>query len=76
MVPLYCAPFKYVANYLMALPFSFLRQHDSSEQVDVISDSEKLVMDGSDPKSDPRVATYTTNINSSTHTTNGISTQK
>ena len=33
-------------------------------------------MDGSDPKSDPRVATHTTNRILATHTTNGISTQK
>ena len=33
-------------------------------------------MDGSNPKSDQRVATHTTNIISATHTTNGISTQK
>ena len=36
-------------------------RNDSSEQVDAISDSEKLVVDGSDPYSDPSVATHTTN---------------
>ena len=40
---------------------------DSTEQVDAISDSEKLVDAGSDPKSDPssnpKVATHTTNRN-------------
>ena len=51
-------------------------RNDSAEQVDVISDSEKLVVDGSDPKSDPSVATHTTNGFSATHATNGISTQK
>ena len=45
-------------------------------QVDAIIDSDKLVVDGSDPKSDPRVATHTTNRILATHTTNGISTQK
>ena len=39
---------------------SWLR-NDSAEQVDVINDSKKLVVDGSDPKSDSRVATHTTN---------------
>ena len=42
-------------------------RNDSVEQVDAISYSEKLVVDGSDPKSDPSVATRTTNV---------ISTQK
>ena len=51
-------------------------RNDSAEQVVAISDSEKLVVDGSDPKSDPSVATHTTNGISDTHTTNGISTQK
>ena len=50
-------------------------RHDSAEQVDAISDSEKLVVDGSNPKSDPRVATNTTNGVSATDTTSGISTQ-
>ena len=35
--------------------------NDSTEQVDVINDSKQLVVDGSDPKSDPSVATHTTN---------------
>ena len=51
-------------------------RNDSAEQVDAISDSKKLVVDGSDPKSDPRVATHTINGISDTHTTNKISTQK
>ena len=50
--------------------------NDSAEQVDAISDSEKLVVDGSDPKSDPSVAAHTTNGIPDTDTTNGISTQK
>ena len=37
-------------------------RNDSAEQVDAISDSEKLVVDGSDPKSDPNVSTHTTNV--------------
>ena len=49
-------------------------RNDSAKQVDVISDSEKLVADGSNPKSDPRVATHTTNTISTNHTTNEIST--
>ena len=36
-------------------------RNDSAEQVDVISDSKKLVVDGIDPKSNPGVATHTTN---------------
>ena len=44
--------------------------------VDIISDSEKLVVNGSDPKSNPSIATHTTNIISATDTTNRISTQK
>ena len=51
-------------------------RNDSAEQLDAISDSEKLVVDGSDPKRYPRVANLTTNGISDTHTTNGISTQK
>ena len=51
-------------------------RNDSAEQVDAISDSEKLVVDGSDKKKGPRVATHTTNIISPTQTTNSISTQK
>ena len=54
---------------------SWLR-NDSAEQIDAISDSEKFVADGSDPKSDPRVGTHTTNRISATHTINRISTQK
>ena len=42
-------------------------RNNSAKHVDAISDSEKLVVDVSDPKSDPSVAT---------HTTKGISTQK
>ena len=51
-------------------------RNDSAKQVDAIRDSEKLVVDGSDQKSDPRVPTHTANQISATHTTNGISTQK
>ena len=36
---------------------------DSEEQVNVISNSEEMVYAVSDPKSDPKVATYTTNGN-------------
>ena len=36
-------------------------RNDSAEQVDVLKDSENLVVDGSDPKRDPYVATHTTN---------------
>ena len=54
---------------------SWLR-NNSTEQVDAISDSKKLIVDGSDPKSDQRVATPTTNIISATHATNGIATHK
>ena len=39
-----------------------LLRKDSAKQVDVISYSKKLVVDGSDPKSDPSVVTHTTNI--------------
>ena len=35
--------------------------NDSAKQVDAISDYKKLVMDGSNPKSNPRVSTHTTN---------------
>ena len=35
-------------------------RNDSVEQVDVINESEKLIVDGSDPKSDPSVGTHTT----------------
>ena len=45
---------------------SWLR-NDSAEQIDAISDYDKLVVDGSNPKSDPRsdpkVGIYTTNGN-------------
>ena len=51
-------------------------RNDSAEQVDVINDSEKLVVGGSDPKSDPSVATHTTNGISATDTSNRISTRK
>ena len=51
-------------------------RNDSAKQVDVLNNSENLVADGSDPKSDPSVATHTTNVILSTDTTNGISTQK
>ena len=44
-------------------------RNNSAEQVDAISDSKKLVVDGSDPKSDQRVATHNTNGISATHTT-------
>ena len=50
-------------------------RNDSAKQVDVRSDSEKLVVDGSDPKSDLSIATHTTNGISATDTTNAISTQ-
>ena len=53
---------------------SWLR-NDSAEQIDAINDSKKLVVDGSDPKSDPRVATHTTSEIPSSHTNNGISTK-
>ena len=46
------------------------------EQIDAISDPEKLVADGSDPKSDPSVVIHTTNGILDTDTTNGISTHK
>ena len=42
----------------------------------MLNDSKILVVDGSDPKSDPNVATHTTNGISSTDTTNRISTRK
>ena len=51
-------------------------RNDSTKQVDVINDSEKLVVDGSDPKSDPTVATHAISRISATYTTNVISTQK
>ena len=51
-------------------------RNDSAKQVDAISDSKKLVVGGSDPKSDPSVATHNTNGISITDTNNGMSTQK
>ena len=50
-------------------------RNNSAKQVDAISDPKTFVMDGSDPKSDPSVATHTTNRILATDTTNGISTQ-
>ena len=47
-------------------------RNDSAEQVDVINDSERLVVDRSDPKRDPSITTHTTNRISDTDTTNGI----
>ena len=51
-------------------------RNDSAEQVFVLKDSENLVADGSDPKSNPSKATHTTKGISATDTTNGISTRK
>ena len=51
-------------------------RNDSFKQVDVLNNYKKLVVDGSDPKRDPSVATHTTSKISSTDTTNGVSTQK
>ena len=51
-------------------------RHDSAEQVDAISDSETLVVDGSNPRSDPNVDTHTTNGILDTDTTNRTPTQK
>ena len=51
-------------------------RNDSFEEGDLLNDSEKFVVDGSDPKSDPSVATHTTNGFSDIDTTNGISTRK
>ena len=51
-------------------------RNDSTKHVDAKSDYEKLVVDGSDQKSDPSVATHTTNGTSATNTTNRISTEK
>ena len=45
----------------------------SNKQVDAIGDSKQLVVDWSNPKSDPKVAIHTTNEISTTHTTNRIS---
>ena len=44
----------------------------SAEQVVVTNDSERLVLDGSNPKSDPSIASHTTRGNSFTDNTNGI----
>ena len=49
---------------------------DSAEQVGVTNNSEKLVVDGSDPKSNPSKATHTTNRILATSSTNRISTRK
>ena len=51
-------------------------RNDSAEQVGVTNYSEKLVVDGSDPKSDPSIPTHTTNIISGIDISNGISTRK
>ena len=51
-------------------------RYDSAKQVDAISYSKKLSVDGSDPKSDPSVATHTNNGVLDTYTTNRISTHK
>ena len=50
-------------------------RNNSAEQVDAISDSKQLVVYENDQKSDPSVATHTTNRILATDTTNGISTQ-
>ena len=50
-------------------------RNNSGEQVDVINDSEKLVVDENDSERDPSVATHTANRISATDTTNRISTQ-
>ena len=52
---------------------NWLRNY-SAEQVDVINDSKTLVVDESDPKSNPSVSTHITNGISATDITNGIST--
>ena len=49
-------------------------RNNSAEHVDAISYSEKLVVDGSDPKSDSRVATHTTNAEPLDASINGFST--
>ena len=51
-------------------------RNDSAEQVGVTNDSEKLVVDGSGPKSDPSIATHTINGILATDTTNGVSTRR
>ena len=45
--------------------------NDSSRQVDEMSDSEKLVVTGRDPQSNP-----SSDLKVATHTTNGYFTQK
>ena len=50
--------------------------NDSFEAVDVLNNSENFVVDGGDTKSDPNVATATTNGILSTDTANRISTRK
>ena len=47
-----------------------------SKQIGVTNNSENLIVDGSDPKSDSSGATHTTNRISATHATNRISKQK
>ena len=51
-------------------------RNDAFEEVDVLNDSKHFFVNGSDPKSDPNVATHITNGFSDADTTNGISTQK
>ena len=51
-------------------------RNNSAEQVDVLNNSKKMVVGGSDPKSNPIWATDTINGISATDTTNGISTRK
>ena len=54
----------------------FEDRNDSAEQFDVLNDSKNLVVDGSDPKSDPSVDTHTTNGISDIATTDRISERK
>ena len=51
-------------------------RNDSFVEVNVLNDYGNFVVDGSDPKSDPNVATHTINGFSATDTTNRISTRK
>ena len=51
-------------------------RNDSAKQFDVLNNYEHVVVDGSDPKSYPSVATHISNLISVTNTTNGISTRK
>ena len=51
-------------------------RNNSAKQVDVLNDYKNLVVDESDPKSDPSVATHTTNGISANGTTKGISKRK